>query len=121
MKKAVLPPILHASIQYKKKKIPAALREQVWIQRMGPVFEAKCHVSWCANRISAFNFQCGHNIPESKGGETSITNLFPICARCNMSMGNQYTIDEWSAMGAAGAATKEVPCVSRSGCWMCFC
>lgn len=78
-----------------KDKIPKALREQVWITHMGKKFEAKCHVSWCNNRITVFDFQSGHNIPESKGGKTDISNLYPICSRCNLSMGDMYTIDEW--------------------------
>ena len=81
---------------YRKQKIPVALREQVWIQRMGHKFDGKCRVEWCRNRISVFDFQCGHNIPESRGGKTNIDNLIPICARCNNSMGNSYSIDEWN-------------------------
>jgi 5-methylcytosine-specific restriction endonuclease McrA len=82
----------------RKEKITAALREAVWIQKMGKVFEAKCPVVWCPNRITVFDFQSGHNIPESKGGKTNIDNLLPICARCNICMGDRYTIDEWSTM-----------------------
>ena len=80
---------------YKKAKIPVALREQVWIKKMGRVFEGKCAVDWCNNNITVFDFQSGHNVPESKGGKTTIDNLIPICSRCNLSMGNNYTIDEW--------------------------
>jgi len=83
---------------YVKAKISAALREQVWLQQNGRVFEAKCATSWCQNRVTAFDFQCGHDIPESKGGPTNINNLFPICPKCNLSMGNQYTLKEWSAL-----------------------
>ena len=82
---------------YKKAKIPKALAEQVWISRMGHRFEGKCRVSWCRNKISVFDYECGHNIPECKGGKTTLDNLVPICARCNRSMGSQYTIDEWTA------------------------
>ena len=32
------------------------------------------------------NFECGHIIPESKGGETTQDNLLPICGLCNKSM-----------------------------------
>jgi 5-methylcytosine-specific restriction endonuclease McrA len=78
-----------------KAKIPRALREQVWLVHVGPKFQTKCKVSWCTNTMNAFDFQCGHNIPESKGGKTDVRNLIPICSRCNSSMGNQFTIDEW--------------------------
>jgi len=87
-----------ASIQsYRKQKIPKALRESVWIHHCGKVFERACLTSWCQNRINAFNFQAGHNIPESKGGTMAIDNLLPICSRCNLSMGNKYTFSEWTA------------------------
>ena len=79
----------------RKAKIAKALREQVWINHIGRKFETKCMVPWCSNKINAFDFHCGHNIPESKGGVTDISNLIPICARCNLSMGNKNTIEEW--------------------------
>jgi hypothetical protein len=82
----------------RKQTIPVALREQVWITHMGKRFEGKCKISWCSNQISVFDFQCGHNIPESKGGATDMSNLFPICARCNVSMGDRYTIDQWNEL-----------------------
>lgn len=78
-----------------KKKIPKALREQVWLKNFGKVFQHKCYISWCENIITVFDFQCGHNISESKGGSTTIDNLLPICSRCNLSMNNKYSIDEW--------------------------
>ena len=79
--------------------VPRALREQMWLHRVGRRFETRCAVTWCANRITAFDFQAGHDLPESKGGDTSVANLYPICARCNLSMGNRYTIQEWNRMG----------------------
>ena len=80
---------------YKKKPIPAALRQQVWIQKMGKRFEGKCKTTWCSTIINVYSFEAGHNIPESKGGTTDIDNLIPICRQCNMSMSNTYTFDEW--------------------------
>ena len=85
-------------IIYKKKKISQALREQVWLARFGRVFEHKCYVTWCRNTITVFDFESGHNIPESKGGSTDLTNLFPICRKCNGSMGDRYSIDEWNVL-----------------------
>lgn len=79
-----------------KVKIPKAVREQVWLVHIGPKFQNKCKVSWCTNTMNVFDFQCGHNIPESKGGATDVNNLVPICSRCNLSMGSQFTIDEWN-------------------------
>ena len=79
-----------------RKKIPKAVREQVWIQYNGKVFEKKCSVKWCKNNISVFNFHVGHNIPDSKGGQLDISNLQPICPNCNLSMSSNYSIDEWN-------------------------
>lgn len=81
--------------KYTKKAIPKALREQVWLTYAGKRYEKKCTVSWCKNRMTVFDFHVGHNIPESKGGETVINNLLPICSRCNLSMGAKYSITEW--------------------------
>ena len=83
--------------RFQKAHIPKALREQVWIQHYGTVFHNKCPTCWCQNKINVFDFQVGHNVPESKGGSTTIDNLVPICGRCNLSMSNTYTFDEWSA------------------------
>jgi len=83
--------------RFQKAHIPKALREQVWIQHYGTVFHNKCPTCWCQNRVNVFDFQVGHNVPESKGGSTTIDNLIPICGRCNLSMSNTYTFDEWSA------------------------
>lgn len=82
-----------------KKRIPKAIREQVWIFYNGRKFSKKCYVSWCKNVIDVFNFHVGHNKPESKGGKLVIKNLRPICSRCNHSMGNRYTITKWTKIG----------------------
>lgn len=79
-------------------KIPKAVREQSWIEHCGKIFETKCAVTWCLNTINVFNFHCGHNIPHSAGGSIDIHNLIPICANCNIGMGDRYTINQWSAM-----------------------
>jgi 5-methylcytosine-specific restriction endonuclease McrA len=84
----------------RKKTIPKALREQVWLKFIGKKYEAKCPIGWCKNTITVFDFQSGHNIPESKGGTTTLENLMPICSRCNLSMNNQYTITEWNTLGS---------------------
>lgn len=109
-------------IPYKKQKIPVALREQVWIHRMGHSFEGKCPVTWCQNTITVFNFQSGHNIPESKGGKTDLDNLIPLCSRCNLSMGNDYTIDEWSKISSLPVVkTNIVEEVPPPKGWFCRC
>jgi hypothetical protein len=86
---------------YAKKAIPKSLKTAVWLTYVGKQFEIKCHVAWCKTLITPFTFETGHNIPESKGGLTSVENLRPICGQCNKSMGNRYTIDEFSRIYAA--------------------
>ena len=80
----------------KRKTLPKAVREQVWLKDMGRKFEGKCMINWCNNKINIFDFQVGHNIPVSKGGLDKLENLHAICCRCNSCMGNKYTITEWS-------------------------
>ena len=53
--------------------------------------------------MTVFDFESGHNIPESKGGTLNIDNLRPICAKCNRSMGDDYTIDEFSRISKRSA------------------
>jgi hypothetical protein len=79
-----------------KEKINEALKTQVWLHWVGEYFRSKCLVKWCQNEITARDFDVGHNIPESKGGKTHIGNLRPICRKCNLSMGNRFTIDQWN-------------------------
>jgi 5-methylcytosine-specific restriction endonuclease McrA len=87
----------------RKAKVPRAVREQVWLTSVGAKYEAKCGVRWCTNKMNVFDFHVGHNIPESKGGTLDIKNLQAICSRCNLSMGNQYSIDEWNNMSKVAA------------------
>ena len=92
-----------------KAKIPKAVREQVWLKYQGKKYENKCYIKWCCNNIDVFNYHVGHNIPESKGGPMCLDNLRPICSRCNLSMGDRYTIDEWNKM-----------CVKKPSCFSFF-
>ena len=79
-----------------KANIPKALREQVWIKTFGETFKHSCYINWCNNEICVFDFHVGHDQPESKGGQLNIDNLKPICARCNLSMSDNYTIKQWN-------------------------
>ena len=85
--------------KYKKENIPRALREQIWLKYIGKKYESVCTIIWCKNIISVFDFHMGHNLPESKGGSINIDNLHPICSRCNLSMSDNYSIDEWNKFG----------------------
>ena len=79
--------------------IPKALREQLWLRYNGERYKSKCYIRWCRNDIDVFNYHVGHNVPQSKGGGLNLENLRPICSRCNLSMSNIYTIDEWKLLG----------------------
>ena len=86
------PPTKH---KYRKQKIPIALRQACWVRQFGETYQHKCFVDWCHRKLTCFDFEVGHNLPESKGGTLDLDNLRPICRQCNTGMGNMYTIDEW--------------------------
>jgi len=97
---------------YHKATIPKALREQVWLKTCGKVYEHKCYVHWCKNKITVYDFHVGHDIPESKGGTLDINNLEAICSRCNSSMSDNYTIEEWAKLSG-----RKRSCLSRFFCY----
>lgn len=101
----------------RKAKIPAAVQESIWITKMGRVFEGKCLTTWCPNIITVFDFHAGHDIPESKGGSIDPGNLYPICARCNLSMGDRYTFKEWCLLSPP--VIHQVPVVHPTKSWWC--
>lgn len=69
-----------------KTTIPKSIKNSVWIEYVGKIFESKCYC--CDNTtIDVFNFICGHVQSEYKGGEITLSNLRPICISCNSSMG----------------------------------
>ena len=90
-----------------KQKITASLRQSVWLKWVGRHYDAKCYVHWCQCVMTPFTFEVGHNIPESRGGATTLENLRPICSICNKSMGNRYTIDEYSRLHKPHTVTTE--------------
>ena len=82
----------------RKANIPKAIREQCWLAIVGKKYKSKCYIKWCKNTMTVFDFHVGHDKPESKGGTLDIENLKPICARCNLSMSDNYTIQEWNEL-----------------------
>lgn len=79
--------------KYKKKSISLVLKKKVWDKYIGlEIGKSKC---LCCNitDIIQMSFHCGHIIAESKGGETNLSNLKPICQNCNLSMGSQNMND----------------------------
>lgn len=80
---------IYAITSMSKQKIPASLRQKVWEKdaKLGS-YNRTCPI--CnTNTISAFSFECGHIVPESKGGTTELGNLRAVCSLCNKSMGTK--------------------------------
>jgi hypothetical protein len=83
----------------KKEPIPAAIKTLVWNKYIGEkVAEAKC-MCCRVSSISMRHFHCGHILSEKYGGGTTIDNLRPICANCNLSMGCMNMADFVSKFG----------------------
>jgi 5-methylcytosine-specific restriction endonuclease McrA len=82
----------HKSSKSYKKRISTPIRRNVWTKVFKDKISGKCPI--CRyETISAFNFECGHDIPECKGGETTVENLYPICGSCNKSIGSTSLTD----------------------------
>jgi hypothetical protein len=69
----------------KRKTIPRSLKDAVWDRYIGATnAEGPCYV--CKRTIHITDFDCGHNKARAKGGTNNISNLRPICRKCNLSM-----------------------------------
>jgi hypothetical protein len=68
--------------------IPVPTRSTVWKSFNGRSMDGKCFC--CDSNINYENFHCGHISPRSKNGNLHPSNLRPICASCNTSMGNRH-------------------------------
>ena len=81
------------TIMKKKDQIPKKVKEEVWNKYIGD--DIPKHLCLCCklNRIKMVDFQVGHVISEKDGGTLAISNLRPICASCNHSMGSQNMIE----------------------------
>lgn len=66
-----------------------SLRIAVWNTYIGEqVGQTLCPVCF-TNPISQLKFHCGHVVSEKDGGPTTLDNLRPVCASCNLSMQTQ--------------------------------
>jgi hypothetical protein len=71
----------------KKTKISHAIRIVCWNTYVSEDI-GKTHCLCCkTNYITQHNFHCGHVVADAKGGKVQVSNLRPICAVCNNSMG----------------------------------
>jgi hypothetical protein len=77
----------------KKQTIPKSVKTHVWDLYIGKhINEHRC---LCCKKsyIQITNFDTGHVLSEKDGGTHEISNLRPICAVCNHSMGSENMID----------------------------
>ena len=76
--------------------ITKKMRRLVWEKDMfNNMYERKCYIRHCNNKININTCEIGHDIPRSKGGSNHLSNLFAICRECNLDMGNRYSIAEY--------------------------
>ncbi|NBP66940.1 MAG: HNH endonuclease [Bacteroidetes bacterium] len=72
-----------------KKSIPKILKDLTWQRWIGDdIAKAKC-LCCGINEIKMNSFHCGHVVSEAMGGPTTVDNLRPVCATCNLSMKTQ--------------------------------
>ena len=69
-----------------KKSVPKIIKDLTWQKWIGDdIAKAKC-LCCGVNDIKMNSFHCGHIIAEADGGPTTVDNLRPVCATCNLSM-----------------------------------
>ena len=78
------PNMTHVSSE-NRVKIKKNLRKAVWSKHFETSMIGNCVV--CVDEITYDNFQCGHIKSVFYGGETTLSNLEPICGSCNNDMG----------------------------------
>ena len=73
----------------RRKAIPSNMRYAVWCAFFGKngtaLVEGPCYC--CDQTITYEKWHAGHIIADAVGGETSVDNLRPTCADCNLAMG----------------------------------
>ena len=76
-------------LKKRKTYIPKALKIAVWKTNIGLERGTALCLVCNVNTINQFDFHCGHIIAEAEGGETCLSNLRPVCPKCNYSMGKK--------------------------------
>ena len=71
----------------KRKTFPKQVKFAVWENNCGKVYSHKCHIHYCSIIMTVKDFECGHIVAHAKGGRDTLSNLLPICNKCNKSMG----------------------------------
>lgn len=84
----------HVSLDYRI-KIKKKIRREVWKKCFSAQLDGNCNT--CGEIIDYDSFECGHIKSLFYGGETKLSNLVPICGKCNKDMGiknlNIYKIE----------------------------
>ena len=89
--------VKHRGIQKrpKRKQIPKMIRGKVWERYHGTSLNGSCFC--CKRELHAFDaWHVGHIKSHANGGSDMPSNLRPVCASCNTSMGTQ-NMDEFKA------------------------
>ena len=94
-------------ITKRRSAIPQVVREQAWRKYLGGSLDGPCYC--CGKGISFTSFHAGHVIPDTEGGQTTLENLRPVCASCNLSMGTMWMNYYVQKYGLTGAASQEWP------------
>lgn len=74
-----------------RRKIPHAIRQQVWKKvNLSTVEDGRCFV--CDTELCFTDMECGHIFAHALGGDDTLNNLMPVCKTCNRDMGimNMY-------------------------------
>jgi hypothetical protein len=91
----------------KKKSIPKILKDLTWQRWIGDdIAKAKC-LCCGVNEIKMNSFHCGHVVAEADGGPTTVDNLRPVCATCNLSMRTQ-NMEKFKGQHGLGANTIDI-------------
>lgn len=91
----------------RKKSIPKILKDLTWQRWIGDdIAKAKC-LCCGVNEIKMNSFHCGHVISEAMGGPTTVDNLRPVCATCNLSMRTQ-NMEKFKGYHGLGQGVKGV-------------
>lgn len=94
-------------MEHPRRKISKSLRALVWNTHIGEdLGTTKC---LCGAKISQLNFECGHIHPHSRGGPSTVDNLYPICGMCNKSMGAQTFSEFVKNMGVPLPFPEKIP------------
>ena len=93
------------AVKPKKKSIPKVVKDLAWNTWIGEdIARAKC-MCCGVNEIKMNSFHCGHVTAEVNGGKTTVDNLRPICAACNLSMGTVNLNDFKKQCGFSASAS----------------